>query len=141
MASKIDNFGNKRNTNGFDKNPQNIMAQGSKPSIKKKLEEIANGDGIMVFKRKDVVSITDDEVKIKVPNQLQLAMKLWQWAVSKKGNDSIRAIDMIMQHFDGRPRQAVELTGKDGKDLIPNRDELTDEQLAKINNVILDKDA
>ena len=39
---------------------------------------------------------------------MQLAMKLQQWALSKKGNDSIKAIQMIMEQIDGKPTQPID---------------------------------
>jgi len=37
-------------------------------------------------------------------------MKLSSWAMSKKGNDSLKAIQMIMEQVDGKPKQEIEIT-------------------------------
>lgn len=112
MAKRIKNLKDKINTNGFDKNPENINKNGRKPSIKKELEKIALMDGIMTLPRSQVISIDNKEVKIKLPKQDALALKLFSWAMSKKGNDSIKAIQMIMEQFDGKPSQEVKTDGK-----------------------------
>jgi len=58
-----------------------------------------------------VVKINDDgSVVLKLPTQMQLAMKLSSWAMSKKGNDSLKAIQMIMEQVDGKPKQEIEIT-------------------------------
>jgi len=37
-------------------------------------------------------------------------MKLSSWAMSKKGNDSLKAIQMIMEQVDGKPNQEIKQT-------------------------------
>lgn len=96
-----------------DNQPAN---KGRKPSIKKELERIALSDGWIEFPTKDV-EILEDKVRIKIPKQDALAMKLWSWAMSKKGNDSIKAIQMIMEQFDGKATQGVEISS--GPDIKP----------------------
>jgi len=98
----IENFKGKGNSNGFDKRPEDASKGGRKPSIKKQLEKIALADGWIEFKTEDV-QILEDKIKVRVPKIDAVALKLWSWAMSKKGNDSIKAIQMIMNHFDGRP--------------------------------------
>ncbi|MCP4181428.1 MAG: hypothetical protein GY756_27005 [bacterium] len=104
---KEDNFGDKINSAGFDKNPQNIGNK--KPSIKNQLKELLEKDGALNIPAKSVLKINDDgSVTIKLPTEMQLAMKLKQWAMSKKGNDSLKAIQMIMEQIDGKPKQEVD---------------------------------
>ena len=98
--------------NGFENNPQNINKNGSKPSIKRQLEKILDADGRMKIRRKDVVEINDDFILVKVPEQQAVAMKLINWAMSNKHNASIKAIQMILEHFDGKPNQPI--SGADG---------------------------
>ena len=97
------------NTNGFAQNPENAKKGGRRPSIKKELELLALQDGSIEIPKSQIVSINDDgSVVIKLPKQEMLAMKLYSWAMSKKGGDSIKAIQMIMEQFDGKALQRVE---------------------------------
>jgi acylphosphatase len=107
----IENFGDNINTNGFDKNPENAVKGGRKPSIKKQLIELLESDGEIKIEPDGVVSIENDgSVIIKVPTEMQIAMKLKQWAMSKKGNDSIKAIQMIMDQIDGKAKNSIDIT-------------------------------
>lgn len=93
---------------------------GRKPSIKKQLFELLESGGQLLIKAKDVVSTNDvGDVIIKVPTQMQIAMKLKQWAMSKKGNDSIKAIQMIMEQVDGKPKQSLDVTQIREQPLFP----------------------
>jgi len=98
----IENFNGKNNSNGFDKRPEDAKLGGRKPSIKNQLEKIAFSDGWLEFDIDDV-EILIGKVRIQVPELDAIALKLWQWAMSNKGNDSLKAIEMIMNHFDGKP--------------------------------------
>ncbi len=106
---------------GKDKNvgkdtrfPHNDPTKGGrKPSIRNQLKELLEKEGKIKIDAKQVVSIEDDgSVIIKLPTQMQLAMKLQQWALSKKGNDSIKAIQMIMEQIDGKPKQEIDLENR-----------------------------
>lgn len=82
---------------------------GRKPSIRRQLNELLEQDGKVKINAKQVISIEEDgSVIIKLPTEMQLAMKLQQWALSKKGNDSIKAIQMIMEQIDGKPTQPID---------------------------------
>ncbi|MDA8692491.1 hypothetical protein N9L92_00400 [Saprospiraceae bacterium] len=102
----IENFGNKLRTNGLDKNPSNINKNGRQPSIKNQLKELAASDGFIEYPIEDV-EILDDKVRIRIPHQNAIAQKLWTWAMSKKGNESIKAIQIIMNQIDGKPTQSI----------------------------------
>ena len=116
--SKIDNFGDKINTNGLDKNPQNINTKGSNPSIKNQLKEILNANGELLIQSKDVVKINKDgSVILKVPTQMQIALRLKQLAMGKADSTTIKAIQMIMEQFDGKPRQMIGFEIQDIKPL------------------------
>lgn len=105
----IANFGDKLNTNGFDKNPENINKDGRPVSIREQLKDLLEAEGNVTMPANQVVSINDDgSVTLKLPTQMQLAMKLSSWAMSKKGNDSIKAIKMIMEQIEGKPSQKTE---------------------------------
>lgn len=105
----LENFGDKRNTNGLDKNPSNINKAGRKPSLKKQLSEIITEDGYITFDIKDC-TITDKTVTVQVTRERQIAAKLIEWAMSSKGSDSIKAIQLILEHLDGKPKQSVEIS-------------------------------
>lgn len=95
--SKENRFGDKINTAGFDNNPQNINREGRPVSIKKQLKDLLEADGHITFKANQVIKVNEDgSVTLKLPTQMQLAMKLASWGMSKKGSDSLKAIQMIM---------------------------------------------
>ena len=65
-------------------------------------------EGKLTIPPSQIVSINEDgSVTVKVPTQTQIALKLQGWAMSKKGNDSLKAIQMIMEQIDGKPLQEV----------------------------------
>jgi len=107
----VENFGDKINTNGLDKNPQNINKKGQPVSIRAQLKDLLEADGNVTIPASQVIKVHDDgSVTLKLPTQMQLAMKLSSWAMSKKGNDSLKAIQMIMETIDGKPSQSVDHT-------------------------------
>lgn len=82
--------------------------RGRKISIKNQLKELLGKEGEMKIPKKQVIRVNDDgSVVISMPKQQMLAMKLMQWALSGKGNDSTKAIQMIMEQMDGKPRQSI----------------------------------
>ena len=99
---------------------------GANPSIANELKAIALSDGYIEYDRKDCI-VTEDKVRVKVPKKEQLAQKLYYWAMSKKGNDSMKAIDMIMNRIDDLPVQPIEDATKDTDDL--------EEQIKELKNV------
>ena len=89
---------------------------GRKPSIRKQLAELMEQDGKITIPAKQIVTVNDDgSVTMVLPTQMQLAMKLTSWAMSSKGGDSIKSIQMIMEQMDGKPKQEVEQTIKEEK--------------------------
>ena len=86
---------------------------GRKPSIKKQLLELMESEGKLKIEAKNVININDDgSIIIKLPTEMQIAMKLKQWAMSKRGTDSIKAIQMIMEQIDGKPKQESDVKVK-----------------------------
>ena len=82
---------------------------GRKPSIRKQLETLLEKEGKITIPSKQVNEIKDDgSVTITLPTQMQMAMKLASWAMSGKGNDSLKAIQMFMEQIDGKPKQEIE---------------------------------
>ena len=100
---------NLKKARGFDVNPQNINREGRPASIRAQLKDILESDGNVIMPANQVVKINEDgSVVLKLPTQMQLAMKLSSWAMSKKGNDSLKAIQMIMEQIDGKPKQEID---------------------------------
>ena len=127
--AKGDNLKDVREATQF---PHNDPTKGGrKPSIRKQLTELMEKDGRITIPAKQVVTVNDDgSVTMVLPTQMQLAMKLTSWAMSNKGGDSIKSIQMIMEQMDGKPKQEVDVTGLDNtvKRLTPEeRKQFNDE--------------
>ena len=117
------------NTAGFQVNPQNINRAGQQLSIRNQLREILKMDGTMKIEKKHVIAINKDgSVEILMPKKDMVAMKLMQWALSNKGTDSIKAIQLVMEHLEGRPHQSLNISS----DEPINQVQLSDEQFEKI---------
>lgn len=113
--SKIDNLGDNANTNGFKENPDNINKKGRGISIRQTLRELLEKKGEFFIPKEQIINITDDGVTILIPDDVKLALTLTNWAVSKKGYDSLKAIQLIIEHIDGKPNQAIQIDpGNDG---------------------------
>ena len=109
--AKENNFGDKRNSNGFDKRPEDATKGGRKPSIRKQLAELIRSDGVYVIPSSQVVKINDDgSVEVNIPTSDQLSLKLIEWTNSSKGSDSLKALQMIIEQIDGKPKQEIEQT-------------------------------
>ena len=107
--AKIDNLKGK----GV-KFPIQDPTKGGRPvSIRNQLKDLLEAEGNVTMPANQVVKINDDgSVILKLPTQMQLAMKLSSWAMSKKGNDSLKAIQMIMEQIDGKPNQETNVSGE-----------------------------
>ncbi len=95
----IENFGNKRNSNGFDKRPEDAKLGGRKPSINKELQQFANGTGWLEFKKSEVV-IEENSIKVPMPNKVQLIWRLLNIAMTGNGTHAVRAIQLVMDKID-----------------------------------------
>jgi len=116
-------------TEGFEKHPENINKEGRPLSIRNQIREILAMDGRMTIKKQHVIAINEDgSVDIIMPKKDMVAMKLMQWALSTKGNDSIRAIQLIIEHLEGRPAQSLSIS----TDQPINQVQLSDEQFEEI---------
>lgn len=89
----------KANTAGFAQNPQNMGKR--KPSIKKAIEKMLAGDGVIAMPKSRLVREDDEFYYLRVPNEEALATKLMNLAMSRGGHVSLKAIEMIMQRTDG----------------------------------------
>ena len=66
----------------------------------------------MIIPKAQIISINDDgTVSVKLPRKTHVAMKLQTWAMSTQGNNSLKAIQMIMEQIDGKPKNTHEITG------------------------------
>ena len=123
--------------NGFENHPENINKQGRPVSIRNQLRDILQSEGTLKIKTEQVKKINDDgSVEIMLPQKDMLAMKLMQWALSKKGTDSLKAIQLIMEHLEGKPAQSLNVK----TDQPINQVQLTDEQFDKIMEQIIPKE-
>jgi len=116
----IENFGDKRNTNGLDKNPNNINKKGRTPSLKRQLEKIALSDGWLTVDIKDVI-IDDDVVKIKIPKEEAMALRIFKIAMGKNPSAAMSAIKLYLETFDGKANQNISVRTE--------YDDLTEEQI------------
>lgn len=99
------------NPKPFSTHPENINKKGRPPSIRNQLKKILEMDGSMKIKKQHVKAINEDgSVEIVMPKKDMVAMKLMQWALSGKGTDSIRAIQLVMEHLEGRPAQSLNIS-------------------------------
>lgn len=100
----------KANTNGFDKRPEDAKKGGRKPSIKNQLKDLLKADGQVTIPAKQVIRINDDgSVLMKLPTEMQLAMKLNSIAMSGKNANTLKAIQMIMEQIDGKADQNIKI--------------------------------
>lgn len=106
--SKIDNFGEKRNTAGFLQHPENINPKG-RITIKTQLKELVDSEhGEIFIKKSDIIETTSEGVLIRVTNKEAIALKLMDWINSSNGQFSLKAIEMVMNRIDGMPKQSIE---------------------------------
>lgn len=99
---------------------------GRKPSIRKQLKELLLQDGRLKIPKEQVLDINPDgSIVIRVPTEMQLAMKLKQIALSGSGVNASRGIKMIMEQIDGKPKQEIEQTNINS---VPDFSRLTDKE-------------
>ena len=93
--------------------PNNDPTKGGRPvSIRTQVKDLLESEGNITIPSNQVIKINDDgSVVMKVPTQMQIAMKLQSWAMSKKGTDSLKAIQMIMEQIDGKAKDSIEIEG------------------------------
>ena len=77
---------------------------GRKPSLKKQLAKIALSDGWLTFKAKDVEILEDGSVKVKVPKEEAIALKMFEIAMGKNPTASMNAIKIYLEAFDGKAK-------------------------------------
>jgi hypothetical protein len=88
------------NTFSSTNQPKN---NGRKPSIKKQLYELLEKDGKFIVSSKNVIKIEDcGDVIVKIPTEMQLALKLFKIAMEGKSHTTLKAIQMIIEQIDGK---------------------------------------
>lgn len=106
-------FGNKRNTNGLDKNPDNINKSGRPISIKNQLKELLAKNGELPISSDTFLRMITNKKDgkeyylFKIPTQDALALKLISLAMSKNTN-GFNALKLLLETFDGKANQPIE---------------------------------
>lgn len=116
--ARIDNLGDKANTNGFDKNPQNINKNGAPLSFRSTFKD-------MIASEAAVIWVDEDQVETRVNEK----SKKLQYGISFQGADAIvasvlsiatgkvndrvklDALKFLWEQIDGKAKQSVELEG------------------------------
>lgn len=102
----------------FRDKPENINRKGRPPSLKGELRKLLNKQGKVTFKKKEVIKVHDNgDVDVKVPEREALMMKLIRIAMSTASNN-VRAIQMVMEHLEGKPTQILEFMEYENKPTI-----------------------
>ena len=124
-------FGNKRNTKGFDKNKQNINKKGAPEKVLTSLTDYfeqkygkkpAKNEVLGLLEyieclavNKLVEFIKDKRIPVIVQAYGRLLLSCEQ-----KEFRRVQAAEMINDRLHGKPKQATEITGKDGSNLTIN---------------------
>ena len=132
-----DNFGDKINSNGFDKRPEDATKGGRPISFKKIAADQLGEDGeFLISKDSFIEEVTRDKITyfvFKIPKVQQLTFRLLTLAMSNK-KDSFNALKFLIEMFDGKAKQSVDIESPKGTmSPIPN---LNAEQIKKINDVL-----
>lgn len=124
-------FGNKRNTKGFDKNKQNINKKGAPEKVLTSLTDYfeqkygkkpAKNEvlGLLEYIECLAVDKLVEFIKDKrIPVIVQAYGRLLLSGEQKEFR-RVQAAEMINDRLHGKPKQATEITGKDGNSLTIN---------------------
>ena len=116
----------KRNTNGFKTNKQNINRKGRPRRLVSSIIQDLKEKGIVQVKATDIVEAFEMLFNLESKEIAEIAnndknpyfiRRVAKEMLSGKGFD---IIDKIIDRADGKPKQATELTGEDGNDLTIN---------------------
>jgi len=104
-------FGDKINTEGFDKNKNNINRKGQPVSIKNQLKELLLNDGELPIPADQFLRMKKSNEKeyyiFKIPTQDALALRLLSIAMSKN-TSGFNALKLLLETFDGKATQVIE---------------------------------
>ena len=110
---------------GFDKNPNNINRKGRPRRLVSSIVKELKEKGIAQVTPNDIIDIYESYLNLKSKEIAEIAnnednpyfaRRVAKEMLSGKGFD---IIERMIDRVHGKPKQATELTGKDGKDLIP----------------------
>ena len=102
----IENFGDTRNTKGFDVNKTNINTSGRSPSIKGQIKKLLLKDGEARIRKCNLIRETKEFYIFKIPTQKALAANLLDMAMGD-GANGFQALKLILETFDGRAKQEI----------------------------------
>ena len=111
---------------GFDKNPNNINRKGRPRRLVSSIIQDLKEKGIVQVKATDIVEAFEMLFNLESKEIAEIAnnennpyfiRRVAKEMLSGKGFD---IIERMIDRVHGKPKQATELTGKDGKDLIVN---------------------
>ena len=110
---------------GFDKNPNNINRKGRPRRLVSSIVKELKEKGIAQVTPNDIIDIYESYLNLESKEIAEIAnnednpyfaRRVAKEMLSGKGFD---IIERMIDRVHGKPKQATELTGKDGKDLIP----------------------
>ena len=116
----------KRNTNGFKTNKQNINRKGRPRRLVSSIIQDLKEKGIVQVKATDIIEAFEMLFNLESKEIAEIAnndknpyfiRRVAKEMLSGKGFD---IIERMIDRVHGRPKQATEITGKDGKDLTIN---------------------
>ena len=124
-------FGNKRNTKGFNKNPNNINRKGRKKNVLNSLTEYLEktygsrppkGEVQDMLQYIECLPVEDLKNFIKDPNIPVIIQAYGRLLLSGEPKElrRVQGAELINDRLHGRPKQATEITGKDGNSLTIN---------------------
>ena len=111
---------------GFDKNPNNINRKGRPRRLVSSIIQDLKEKGIVQVKATDIVEAFEMLFNLESKEIAEIAnndrnpyfiRRVAKEMLSGKGFD---IIERMIDRVHGKPKQATEITGKDGKDLIVN---------------------
>ena len=116
---------NLKKAKGFDKNPNNINRKGRPRRLVSSIIQDLKEKGIVQVKAIDIVEAFEMLFNLESKEIAEIAnndsnpyfiRRVAKEMLSGKGFD---IIERMIDRVHGKPKQSTELTGKDGKDLIP----------------------
>ena len=112
------NFGDKINSNGFDKKPENINRNGQPLSFKADYRKILESNNGIIWRNEEDLIIEEKNGKKRIGFQLTkvetILAKLDELIMNPKNDKiSLDAIKFIWEQIDGKPKQEIDMTTKE----------------------------